>query len=99
MILATPDMVDAILKKPTSRLQRARPDQLRRRQEGSVLENGVVRTPRASRQLISNSSTAAGTRCRFDPSIGGQGLPVALASGGAGDVAVGQHGLRACARC
>ena len=60
---------------------------------GSVLENGVVRTPPGFARPIARFVEGGWNGLAVDPEYGGQGLPLSLARGGR-DVERRLHGLR-----
>ena len=60
---------------------------------GSVLENGVVRTPPGFREAYARYVEGGWGGLAADPDYGGQGLPLALAHAGHRDVELGVHGL------
>ena len=92
----TPDLVDAVLEgagklagevlAPLNRIGDV---------DGSVLENGVVRTPRASSEAYAQYVEGGWNAIPFAAEHGGQGLPQALATAVARDVVERQHGVRA----
>ncbi|MCY4066618.1 MAG: acyl-CoA dehydrogenase, partial [Rhodospirillaceae bacterium] len=78
---ATGDLVDAVLDE-AGRLAGEVIGPLNRRgdEEGSVLENGVVRTPAGFRDAYLKFVEGGWNSVPFDPEIGGQGLPWALST-------------------
>src|SRR4051794_37282540 len=77
---ATPDMVDAILEEANKLASNVlAPINFSGDQEGSVLENGVVRTPKGFRQAYHQYQESGWNSVPFDPEHGGQGLPWTLA--------------------
>ena len=63
---ATPDLVDQVLEEAGKfAANELAPLNATGDQEGARIENGAVRTPRASGKRTGNSSKAAGTDCRF----------------------------------
>ncbi|MGD9615032.1 MAG: acyl-CoA dehydrogenase [Alphaproteobacteria bacterium] len=85
------DVADAILDE-AARFAAAELDPLNRPADrvGSVLENGVVRTPPGFREAYRRYVEAGWMGLHCDPAFGGQGLPVSLAT------AVGEMWNSAC---
>src|SRR6267142_1577378 len=77
---ASPDLVDAILDE-AARLagNELAPLNQPADRSGSVLENGVVRTPPGFREAYARYVEGGWNGLAFDPEYGGQGLPLALA--------------------
>ncbi len=77
---ATADVVDAILTEG-GKFVTGVIDPLRRvgDEEGSVLENGVVRTPKGFKEAYSQYVEGGWNGLASDPEYGGQGLPFVLA--------------------
>src|SRR5439155_17667131 len=77
---ASPDLVDAILDE-AARLagNELAPLNQPADRAGSVLENGVVRTPAGFREAYTHYVEGGWNGLAFDPEYGGQGLPLALA--------------------
>ncbi|RMF09504.1 MAG: acyl-CoA dehydrogenase [Alphaproteobacteria bacterium] len=77
---ATPDVVDAILSEGAKFVSGVI-DPLRRSgdQQGSVLENGTVRTPDGFREAYRQYVDGGWNGLAADPDYGGQGLPFVLA--------------------
>ncbi len=77
---ASPDLVDAILGE-AAKLAGNELAPLNRPADraGSVLENGVVRTPPGFREAYARYVEGGWNGLAFDPEYGGQGLPLALA--------------------
>jgi 3-(methylthio)propanoyl-CoA dehydrogenase len=77
---ATPDTVEAILEE-AGRLARDVIGPLNQTGDvqGSVLENGVVRTPDGFAEAWKQYAEGGWTGIPFEPEIGGQGLPMSLA--------------------
>jgi alkylation response protein AidB-like acyl-CoA dehydrogenase len=77
---ATPDLVEAILGE-AAKLAGNELAPLNRPADraGSVLENGVVRTPPGFREAYAKYVEGGWNGLAFDPEHGGQGLPLALA--------------------
>ena len=77
---ATPDMVDAILEEANKLASNVlAPINFSGDQEGSVLENGVVRTPKGFKAAYQQYQEGGWNSVPFDPEHGGQGLPWTLA--------------------
>jgi alkylation response protein AidB-like acyl-CoA dehydrogenase len=77
---ATPDMVDAILEEANKLASNVlAPINFSGDQEGSVLENGVVRTPKGFKEAYKQYQEGGWNSVPFDPEHGGQGLPWTLA--------------------
>ena len=77
---ATPDMVDAILEEANKLASNVlAPINFSGDQEGSVLENGVVRTPKGFSEAYQQYQEGGWNSVPFDPEHGGQGLPWTLA--------------------
>ncbi len=78
---STPDLVDAVLEEAGKLAGEvlAPLNQVGDRQ-GSVLENGVVRTPDGFREAYQQFVEAGWNALPFDPDYGGQGLPYALST-------------------
>ncbi|UEM01407.1 acyl-CoA dehydrogenase [Skermanella rosea] len=77
---ATPDMVDAILDEAGKLASNVlAPINFSGDQEGAVLENGVVRTPKGFREAYRQYQEGGWNSVPFDPGHGGQGLPWTLA--------------------
>ena len=77
---ATPDMVDAILDEAGKLASNVlAPINFSGDQEGAVLENGVVRTPKGFREAYRQYQEGGWNSVPFDPEHGGQGLPWTLA--------------------
>ena len=77
---ATPDMVDAILEEANKLASNVlAPINFSGDQEGSVLENGVVRTPKGFREAYQQYQEGGWNSVPFDPEHGGQGLPWTVA--------------------
>ena len=77
---ATPDMVDAILEEANKLASNVlAPINFSGDQEGSVLENGVVRTPKGFKEAYRQYQEGGWNSVPFDPEHGGQGLPWTLA--------------------
>ena len=78
---ASPDLVDAILGE-AAKLAGNELAPLNRPADraGSVLENGVVRTPPGFREAYARYVEGGWNGLAFDPDYGGQGLPLALAT-------------------
>ncbi len=77
---ATPDLVDAVLSE-AGRLaaEVLAPLNHSGDREGSIFENGVVRTPRGFREAYAQFNEGGWGSLPFDPAYGGQGLPWVLA--------------------
>ncbi len=77
---ASPDLVDAVLEE-AGKLARdvLAPINWQGDQEGSVLENGVVRTATGFKEAYRQYQEGGWNSVPFDPEYGGQGLPWALA--------------------
>ena len=90
------DVADAILGE-AARFAAAELDPLNQPADriGSVLENGVVRTPPGFREAYRRYVEAGWMGLQCDPDYGGQGLPVSLAAAVGRDVEFGLHGLGA----
>ena len=90
------DVADAILDE-AARFAAAELDPLNQPADrvGSVLENGVVRTPPGFREAYRRYVEAGWMGLQCDPDYGGQGLPVSLADRGRRDVELGLHELGA----
>src|SRR5689334_20186112 len=75
------DVVDAILGE-AARFAAAELDPLNQKADriGSVLENGIVRTPPGLREAYQRYVEAGWMGLQCDPDYGGQGLPVSLAA-------------------
>lgn len=78
---ATPDLADAVLTE-AGRLAAEvwSPLNAVGDREGSILENGVVRTPSGFREAYAQFVEGGWGSLPFDPDYGGQGLPWALAT-------------------
>jgi alkylation response protein AidB-like acyl-CoA dehydrogenase len=77
---ATPDMVDAILEEANKLASNVlAPINFSGDQEGSVLENGVVRTPKGFKEAYRQYQEGGWNSVPFEPEHGGQGLPWTLA--------------------
>jgi alkylation response protein AidB-like acyl-CoA dehydrogenase len=78
---ATPDLVDAVLEE-AGKLAGGVLAPLNRAgdQQGSRLENGVVRTPAGFKEAYAQYVAGGWNALPFAPEHGGQGLPVALAT-------------------
>jgi alkylation response protein AidB-like acyl-CoA dehydrogenase len=77
---ATPDMVDAILEEANKLASNVlAPINFSGDQEGSVLENGVVRTPKGFKEAYRQYQESGWNSVPFEPEHGGQGLPWTLA--------------------
>jgi len=78
---ATPDLIDAILEE-AGKLGREVLAPLNQSgdQQGSKLENGVVRTPDGFKQAYQLFTESGWGSIQFDPEFGGQGLPWTLAT-------------------
>ena len=85
------DVVDAILDE-AAKFAAAELDPLNQKADrvGSVLENGIVRTPPGFREAYRRYAEAGWMGLHCDPAYGGQGLPVSLAT------AVGEMWNSAC---
>src|SRR6266446_10994621 len=77
---APPDLVEAILGEAGKLAQTVlAPFNHPADRAGSVLENGVVRTPPGFREAYARYVEGGWNGLAFDPEYGGQGLPLALA--------------------
>jgi 3-(methylthio)propanoyl-CoA dehydrogenase len=77
---ASPDLVDAILDEAAKLAgNELAPLNHPADRAGSVLENGVVRTPTGFREAYARYVEGGWNGLAFDPEYGGQGLPLALA--------------------
>src|SRR6266850_2150282 len=77
---ASPDLVDAILDEAAKLAgNELAPLNQPADRAGSVLENGVVRTPAGFREAYARYVEGGWNGLAFDPEYGGQGLPLALA--------------------
>jgi 3-(methylthio)propanoyl-CoA dehydrogenase len=77
---ASPDLVDAILEEAAKLAgNELAPLNQPADRAGSVLENGVVRTPAGFREAYARYVEGGWNGLAFDPEFGGQGLPLALA--------------------
>ncbi len=77
---ASPDMVDSILEEAGKFASGVlAPINHQGDREGTVFENGVVRTPESFRVAYRQYVDAGWNSVRFDPDYGGQGLPWTLA--------------------
>src|SRR5882762_5418977 len=77
---ASPDLVDAILDEAAKLAgNELAPLNQPADRAGSVLENGVVRTPPGFREAYARYVEGGWNGLAFDPEYGGQGLPLALA--------------------
>jgi len=77
---ATPDMVEAILNEAGKFADEIlAPLNWSGDQEGCVLENGVVRTPKGWKEAYDQYVEGGWNTLAFDPDHGGQGLPQTLA--------------------
>jgi len=78
---ATPDLVDAILEE-AGKLGRdvLAPLNHSGDQQGSILENGVVRTPDGFKEAYQLYTDSGWGSIQFDPEYGGQGLPWLVAT-------------------
>ena len=77
---ASPDLVEAILDEAAKLAgNELAPLNQPADRAGSVLENGVVRTPAGFREAYAHYVEGGWNGLAFDPEYGGQGLPLALA--------------------
>jgi 3-(methylthio)propanoyl-CoA dehydrogenase len=77
---ASPDLVEAILEEAAKLAgNELAPLNQPADRAGSVLENGVVRTPPGFREAYARYVEGGWNGLAFDPEYGGQGLPLALA--------------------
>ena len=91
---ASPDLAEAILDEAAKLAgNELAPLNQPADRAGSVLENGVVRTPPGFREAYARYVEGGWNGLAFDPEYGGQGLPLALAIAGGGDVEFGLHEL------
>jgi alkylation response protein AidB-like acyl-CoA dehydrogenase len=78
---ASPDLVAAVLEEAGRfGAQELAPLNIASDREGSVLENGVVRTYSGLKAFYSQFAEAGWNAMPFDPAYGGQGLPWLVAS-------------------
>jgi alkylation response protein AidB-like acyl-CoA dehydrogenase len=75
----TPDLMDSILEEAAKVVEEVLlPLNATGDEEGCVLENGVVRTPKGFRQAYNTFREGGWTALSADPRYGGQGLPESL---------------------